>query len=243
MAARNAGLRAARGRYIALLDGDDLWLPRLLEKLVSMLETDRTISVAYPNAYFFGSPQFAGRLHQEVFPVSEPVTFDRVLKRECHIFGSLVFRREVLDQVGIFDEGLEGQGAEDFDLWLRMLQYGYRFKFTAEPLVKYRWRHNSLSNTGVGILRCVISVYEKLIADRRTTPDQRLWIESQLPDLRAQLSLARFKELMKARNYKDAAPQLVRANEYYRSSKLKLMSAALRITPALVRRWAMRTTP
>ncbi len=243
MAARNAGLRAAQGRYIALLDGDDLWLPRFLEALVGMLETDRTISVAYPNAYFFGSPQFAGRLHQDVFPVSEPITFERVLKRECYVFGSLVFRRSILDEVGAFDESLQGQGAEDFDLWLRMLQGGHRFKFTTEPLVKYRWRSNSLSNTGVGLLRCVISVYEKLITDQRMTPGQREWIESQLPDLRAQLGLARFKELMKARNYQDAAPQLAQANEYYRSPKLKLMQAALRVTPGLVRQWTTRTTP
>jgi hypothetical protein len=140
----------------------------------------------------------------------------------------------------MFDESLAGQGAEDFDLWLRMLLSGYQFKFTTEPLAKYRWRHNSLSNTGVGLLRCVISVYDKLIADRRTTPSQREWIEAQLPDLRAQLSLAHFKELMKARNYGEAAPQLARANEYYGSFKLKLMQAALRVTPGLVRQWALR---
>jgi glycosyltransferase involved in cell wall biosynthesis len=240
MVTRNTGLRNVRGRYIALLDGDDLWLPRFLEALVGMLESDRTISVAYPNAYFFGSPQFAGRLHQDVFPVSEPITFERVLKRECFIFGSLVFRRSVIDEVGMFDETLQGQGAEDFDLWLRMLKSGHLFKFTTEPLVKYRWRHNSLSNSGVGLLLCLTSVYEKLTADKTTTPAQREWIESKLPDLRAQLNLARFRELMKKRNYREAAPHLAQANEYYRSSKLKLMQAALRVTPGLVRQWAMR---
>src|SRR5262245_29668690 len=93
MMARNAGIRAAQGRYIALLDGDDLWAPRFLETLVGALEANPELSVAFPNAIFLGSPNFAGRLHQEVFPVAEPVTFDRVLRRECHIFGSLVIRR------------------------------------------------------------------------------------------------------------------------------------------------------
>jgi len=240
MAARNAGLRAARGRYLALLDGDDLWLPRFLEVLVGMLEEDDTLSVAYPNAYFFGSPQFDGRLHQDAFPVSEPITFERVLKRECCIFGLLVFRRSVLDDVGGYDEGLQGQGAEDFDLWLRMLQAGNRFKFATEPLAKYRWRSNSLTNTGVGQLRCVISVYEKWIADERTTPGQREWITAHLPDVHAQLSIARFRELMKARKYSEAAPQLAEANQYYNSPKLRLMQAALRVTPGLVRQWVMR---
>lgn len=67
MAARNAGLQAARGRYIALLDGDDLWEPKFLETLAGMLQADPNLSVAYPNAVFFGSPNFAGRLHQDVF--------------------------------------------------------------------------------------------------------------------------------------------------------------------------------
>ncbi|MEK7831790.1 MAG: glycosyltransferase family A protein, partial [Acidobacteriota bacterium] len=52
MAARNAGLKAAHGRYIALLDGDDVLLPRFLEVLVGMLEADQTLSVAYPNARY-----------------------------------------------------------------------------------------------------------------------------------------------------------------------------------------------
>ena len=118
MAARNAGLNAARGRYIALLDSDDLLLPNFLEVLVGMLESDPAISVAYPNARYFGWPKHDGKLHQDVFPVAEPVTFDRVLRRECYIFGLLVFRREILATVGGYDESLEGQGAEDFELWL-----------------------------------------------------------------------------------------------------------------------------
>ncbi|MCI0337015.1 MAG: glycosyltransferase family 2 protein [Acidobacteria bacterium] len=239
-AARNAGIRRAQGRYLGLLDGDDVWLPGFLERLVGMLEADQKISAVFPNAYFLGSPQYAGRLYQDVFTVSEPVTFDRVLKRECYIFGSLLFRRSVLDEVGMFDEGLQGLGAEDFDLWLRILQCGHRFKFTTEPLVKYRWRHNSLSNNSAGILRCTISVYEKFLAEERTLPAQRELIESRLLNIRAQLNLAHFKDLMRARNYKEAAPQLEQANKYYQSAKLKLMQAALHVAPGLVRQWAMK---
>lgn len=244
MAARNAGLRAARGRYVALLDGDDLWEPKFLETLAGMLQADPNLSVAYPNAVFFGSPNFAGRLHQDVFPVAEPVTFDRVLRRECYIFGSLLIRREAMDDTGGFDELLEGQGAEDFDLWLRMLQRGHRFKFTTEPLVKYRWRHNSLSNTGVGLLSCVISVYEKFLASDLTTEDDRAWINSRLPELRAQLSYARFKAAAAARDFKRAAEHLANANIYYRRPKLAIarivMKAAAKLAPRVMAKIAVR---
>ena len=237
MAARNAGLRAARGHYIALLDGDDILLPRFLEALVGMLESDSTISAAYPNACYFGWPRHDGKLHQDVFSVAEPVTFDRVLRRECYIFGLLVFRREVIDEVGGYDESLQGQGAEDFELWLRMLRHGHRFKFTREPLVEYRWRHDSLSNTGVKILRCEVSVYEKLLKGELTSA-QREWIQARLPGLRAQLSYACFKEELRKRQFTQAEKHLADAAEFYRQPKLTLLRVAMKVAPQLVARIA-----
>jgi glycosyltransferase involved in cell wall biosynthesis len=236
---RNAGLRAARGRYIGLLDGDDIWLPGFLETLIGLLEADSTANVVFPNAIFYGSPQYGGRFYQDIFPASQPVTFERVLKRECCIFSSLIFRREVIEDVGMYDENM-GPGSEDFDLCLRMLQGGHRFIFTTEPLVKYRWRHDSLSNNGIGIYSSVISVYEKFYVDERTTPEQRQWIKSYLFDLHAELNLARFKELIKARKYEEAGTQLALANQHYRSLRLKLMQGALQIMPHLVRHWVIR---
>lgn len=236
MATRNAGIRAARGGYIALLDGDDLWEPRFLEVLAGMLDADAGLGVAYPNAVFFGSPNFAGRLHQDVFPVAEPVTFDRVLRRECYVFGSLVFRRSVVDAVGWFDEELQGQGAEDFELWLRMLRRDVRFRFSREALAQYRWRHNSLSNTGVGLMKCVTSVYEKLLSKYELDPSQREWVEARLPEIRAQLDFALFREAMAKRQYADASRHLAAANRYYRRPRLMVAQLAMRVAPDWVGR-------
>jgi hypothetical protein len=205
-----------------------------LERLFGLLESDASLSLAYPNAVFLGSPNFSGRLYQEVFPATEPVTFDRVLRRKCHIFGSLVMRREALDDVGLFDESLEGQGAEDFELWLRMLQRGHRFKFTSESLAKYRWRQDSLSNTGIRSLSCLISVYEKFLARELTTEDNRVWIKSRLPELRAQLNYAQFKDATARSDFKQAAEHLAKANSYYRRPKLMVAQIMMRLAPRLV---------
>ncbi len=237
MAARNAGLQAARGRYIALLDSDDLLLPRFLEVLVGMLESDPALSVAVPNALYFGWPRRDGKLHQDIFPVAEPVTFDRVLRRECYVFSLSVFRRAVLDEVGGYDESLEGQGAEDLDLWLRMLRCGHRFRFTREALAKYRWRSDSLSNTGVKILRCELSVYEKLLRGELTA-EQRRWIEARLPEWRAQLSYAQFKDELKKRRFAEAERHLAVAAAFYRQPKFTLLRAAMKIAPEIVARLA-----
>jgi glycosyltransferase involved in cell wall biosynthesis len=240
MRARNAGLEAARGEYIAMLDGDDLWEPRFLEILAGMLDEDSELGAAFPNAWFFGSPKFAGQLHQDVFPVAEPVTFDRVMRRECHIFGSLVFRRLLLADVGGYDESLQGQGAEDFELWLRMLRFGHRFKFTTEPLVQYRWRRNSLSNTGVGLMKCLASVHEKLLASYSLTPEQFAWVEAQLHEIRAQRDFALFKDALVQNDYKAAGKYLSAANQYFRRPKYTIARWLLPIAPGLVARVAAR---
>jgi glycosyltransferase involved in cell wall biosynthesis len=85
--ARNAGLFRARGRYIALLDSDDLWLPDYLAKMVALIESDPTFDLVFPNAWFWGSPNFSGREFQSVFPARAPVTFEKVLPSECYILG------------------------------------------------------------------------------------------------------------------------------------------------------------
>src|SRR5262245_29967240 len=46
--ARNAGLKAAHGRYIAFLDSDDMWLPHYLEAMLGLIESDSRISAVYP---------------------------------------------------------------------------------------------------------------------------------------------------------------------------------------------------
>ncbi|MGH9840988.1 MAG: glycosyltransferase family 2 protein [Blastocatellia bacterium] len=238
MRTRNAGIEASQGRYVAFLDGDDLWEPRFLEVLAGMLDADQELGAAYPNAFFHGSPKFSGRLYQDVFPVSEPVTFDNVMRRECYIFGSLVCRRSVIDEVGGFDESLAVQGAEDLEMWLRMLSSGTRLAFSREPLVRYRWRHNSLSNTGVRLLRGVMSVYEKLLVKYDLNESQRQWIKARMPEMRAQLDFALFKDAVAKGNYDDASRHLAAANRFYHRPKLALAGVVMKFAPRLVAKMA-----
>jgi hypothetical protein len=208
--------------------------------LAGMLDADPSLGAAYPNAVFFGSPKFSGRLHQDVFPVAEPINFDRVMRRECYVFGSLICRRSVIDEVGGFDESLKGQGAEDFEMWLRMLRREVRFAFSREALVQYRWRRDSLSNTGVGLLRCVVSVYEKLLAKYDLNENQRQWVEAQMPEMRAQLDFALFKDAAAKGSYAEAARHLAAANRYYRRPKLAAAQVVMKFAPALVAKIAVR---
>lgn len=236
--ARNAGLKKARGRYIALLDGDDIWLPAYLAKMVALLESDSTLDLVFPNAWFWGSPNFSGREFQSVFPASEPVTFEKVLKRECYIFGLVMFKRELLDTVGNFDEHLGA--SEDLDMWLRMLRHGCRFGFTREPLVKYRWRADSLSNNSEQLLKNLDRVYRKWLDDPATTAAQKRLIETQLREADAMRNWSLYRAKLQQREYADAARHLALANAHYRKLKLTLVQWGLRLAPALVAKLASR---
>lgn len=234
-AARNAALRHARGKYVALLDGDDLLVPDYLEKMVGRLEAEPGVDLIFANAVLFGDPRFEGRLFFDYSPAGEPVTFERVLMRECNVCIAAVFKREVIERVGGFDPRF--RGVEDYDLWLRMLKVGARFALTREPLLRYRKRAASLSADEVKLARGVCGVYEKLLADPATTPRERELIAELCRREEAKISLALSKRMIAERDFAGAAEHLARAGAFYKNWKLQAASAALRVAPGLLARF------
>jgi glycosyltransferase involved in cell wall biosynthesis len=232
-AARNTGLRRARGRYVALLDGDDVWLPEYLEKLVALLEADPTIDLIQPNAVYFGSSPLAGRLCGDPTRPHVPATFERLLTLQTSIFISCIFKRQLAIAVGMFDEAVP-RGVEDFDLWLRMAQRGARFAYTPEPLVKYRKRGGSVSSDEVRMRRNAIRVYEKWLADPSLTPRQHGLVRACIAEQEASISLRVAKQMILAHNFAAAQHELSFANARARRVKLALVAAALRVAPRLV---------
>ncbi|MDY0302141.1 MAG: glycosyltransferase family 2 protein, partial [Trichlorobacter sp.] len=146
-ATRNTGIRAARGKYIAYLDDDDIYYPDHLEILVSWLENNPEYKVAYTDAY---------RAHQEpdgvggyvVVKKDVPYSFDFDYERIFHInfipILCIVHAKECMEVVGMFDESLRSH--EDWDLWMRMSQQ-FRFYHIAKLTSEFRRRtdYTSLS--------------------------------------------------------------------------------------------------
>ncbi len=231
-AARNTALRCALGRYIALLDSDDQWLPHYLETMLTQMKAAPEIDVLYPNAILFGTPQWDGKLFQDVCPSSAPVTLEKFLTRECNVFISAVFKRDILDVVGMFDESL--CGSEDFDLWLRMLQQGYRFAFLTEPLARYRKRADSLSSSSTRYFQNVLRALCKALGASSTTPAQSQLILRLIGNIEAEIGLVLSKQNILARDFLGAIKNLADVLANRPSWKLKLIAAALFLCPEFI---------
>ncbi len=138
-AARNTGIRAATGEFIALLDSDDFWAPTKLAKQLDLFARDQTLGVVYCD---WASIDQSGHVSQGVNPpdfslpsLYEALLFDNVVHGSA---SAVLIRATCFDQVGLFDESLRAN--EDWDMWLRTAEH-YQFAKVPEVLV-YLLQHS-----------------------------------------------------------------------------------------------------
>ncbi|MEQ8717464.1 MAG: glycosyltransferase family 2 protein [Acidimicrobiales bacterium] len=118
-AARNAGIALSSSPWIALLDGDDLWLPGRLAAVAAAIESKPDAGVFYSDLNLFTDDH---RRHVRARSIEGTgrAARDDYLRHDAPIIPSTAtIRRSVLETVGLFDESL--RSAEDTDLWLRIL--------------------------------------------------------------------------------------------------------------------------
>jgi cellulose synthase/poly-beta-1,6-N-acetylglucosamine synthase-like glycosyltransferase len=173
--ARNAGIRAARGDFIAFLDQDDWWLPTKVAKQVELFGQDDDLGLVHTDTAFYHDPSasFIERINCLRPELLTGRSFERLLLGNAILNSSVMVRRSVLNAVGTINTEIRGNTIQDYDLWLRIAKQS-SFGFIAEKLVVYRLHPGQGMWDARRSLVEELDLVERLVAETRTPPSAEM---------------------------------------------------------------------
>lgn len=158
--ARNLGICAAQGEWIALLDSDDEWLPGKLSAQMALLTSLPGWRICHTEEIWVRNGKRVNQLKRHA--KSGGRIFQRCLPLCVISPSSVLIHRSLMEQVGLFDEALPA--CEDYDLWLRICA-SHPVAFVDMPqILKYGGHQDQLSRRFWGMDRFRVQALEKIIS-------------------------------------------------------------------------------
>jgi GT2 family glycosyltransferase len=154
----NKGIKAARGKYIALLNNDTEVHPNWLSELVQGIKVDSNLAMCASKIVFADNPNIVDSAGDELFWFGQTFTYRHfpadhpaVTKtRRCFsaCAGAALYRRDVLDEIGLFDEIYSPIYYEDVDLGFRAQLRGYECLYCPSAVVLHKVSATMKRNLG-----------------------------------------------------------------------------------------------
>jgi len=211
-AARNAAIERAQGEFIAFLDHDDLWLPGKLSRQLKLFQADLGANFSFTNYYYWDGRRDLSVRYRDNQPLPEGDASSRLVYSNVYGMSTVVVRHETISATGGFNEGLF-DGCEDWDMWLRIAEHGFRACGTREPLTRYRRWSGNMSNHKLQMAENDVRVLERNFRATQR-PELRPHYQRSLAFASGRLELARARRLLNAQP--DAVPAAVwRAWRFY----------------------------
>jgi glycosyltransferase involved in cell wall biosynthesis len=240
--ARNTAIQRARGEFLAFLDSDDTWYPEHLSHQMKLFDDDPALDLVYANSLIV-TPNREWPFMDEC-PSQGTADFAALVVERCQVpVSTVVARKTAIVRAGLFDETMER--CDDYDMWLRTAFHGGKIAYSDRLQARLAGaRPGSLGQANAKMLKAYWSILEKACRTLPLTQTQTVLVCNRAAEIKALYLWEEGKLQLYKRQFEKAEEFVSEANQYFRSTKLRLVLLGLRFAPrttsSLASYWAQR---